>query len=125
MHVLLPSSDEHWFSGKPQSSAFLDDDILRSWKQLKSSSNRNPHAWYLIMNRLMIQGHELSLKHKAEDTARQDLQDLIQYVMMSLPPEFELSKETIPFEEGCVGHDNWVIALHLMLQGYWPSSLSS
>lgn len=125
MHVLLPSSDEHWFSGKPQSSAFLDNDILQSWKQLKASSNRNPHAWYLLANRLMIQCHELSLKHNVEESNRRDLQDAIQCVTMSLPPEFELNKEIISFEEGSVGHDNWVIALHLMLQGYLLRSISS
>ena len=118
MHVLLPSSDESWFSGKPPSSAFLDDDILRSWKQLKASSNRNPHAWYLLANRLMIQGHELSLKHNVEDADRRDLEDAIQCVTMSLPHEFELNKEVISFEEGSVGHDNWVISIHLMLQAY-------
>jgi hypothetical protein len=124
MHVLLPSSDEQWLSGKPQASAFLDDDIVRSWKQLKASPNRNPHAWYLLANRLMIQGHELSLKHNIEETDRRDLQDVIQCVTMSLPHEFELNKDIISFEEDSVGYDNWVIAVHLMLQAYVLRSMS-
>lgn len=118
MHVLLPSSDEHWFAGEPQSSAFLDNDIMRSWKELKDSSNRNPHAWYLLVNRVMIQCHEQSLKHNVEESDQRNLQDTIQCVSMSLPREFELNKEVVPFEEQSVGHDNWVIALHLMLQAY-------
>jgi hypothetical protein len=123
MHVHLPSKDEFWLSGKPCTSAFLDDDILLSWKQLKSSSNRNPHAWYLLVNQLLIRGHEMSLKSRISVEDRRDLQDAIQSVAMSLPQEFQLSRDIISFEEDSVDHDNWVIALHLMLQRYLPLSM--
>jgi hypothetical protein len=118
VHVLLPSQDKDWISGVPSTSAFLDNDVLQSWKQLKLSANRNPYAWYLLVNQLMIEGHEASLKFNTPIQHRDDLQDVIQCVSMSLPQEFSLSRDTIAFEDGSIDHDNWVLSLHLMLQWY-------
>ncbi|KAK6380083.1 hypothetical protein LTS17_005271 [Exophiala oligosperma] len=117
MDVLLPCKDECWFSETPCTSAFLDDNIQRSWMDLKSSSNKNPHAWYLLVNQLMIRGHEMSLNPRKSVRDQKNLQDLIQAVAMSLPQEFSRTRHgATAFEEGSVGHDNWVVALHLMLQ---------
>lgn len=119
MHVLLPCRDEYWFSETPCTSAFLDNDVQRSWTDLKSSSNKNPHAWYLIVNQLMVRGHEMSLNPRRSVRDQLNLQDLIQAVAMSLPEEFSRTRGTATaFEEGSIGHDNWVVALHLMLQRY-------
>jgi hypothetical protein len=124
MHVLLPSPDQDWISGRPSTSAFLDNDVLRSWKRLKLSANRNPYAWYLLVNQLMIEGHEASLQPKLPTPHQHELQDVIQCVSMGLPQEFSLSRDKIAFEEGSVDHNNWVISLHLMLQWYRPLFVS-
>ncbi|KAF2101153.1 hypothetical protein NA57DRAFT_74739 [Rhizodiscina lignyota] len=117
MHVLLPSTDESWYSETPRTSAFLDDDVLSSWKQLKASTNLNPHAWYLVANQLMICSHEMSLKGKGCSMEMRDLGDVIHCFAMSIPAQFHVSSDTLLFEEESVGHDNWIIAMHIMLQG--------
>ncbi|KIW15245.1 hypothetical protein PV08_05290 [Exophiala spinifera] len=117
MHVLLPCNDEFWFSETPCTSAFLDNDAQRSWKDLKCSSNKNPHAWYLLVNQLMIRGHEMSLNSRRSITDQKNLRNLIQAVDMGLPEEFSRTRHSAAtFEEGSIDHDNWVVALHLMLQ---------
>ncbi|KAK3113057.1 hypothetical protein LTR53_010014 [Teratosphaeriaceae sp. CCFEE 6253] len=116
MHVLLPSQDAFWLGGNPVTSAFFDTNILSSWKNLTDSSNRNPHAWYLLVNQLMVQGHELSLEPSATTEQRRDLQDAIQYAAMSLPPAFGIGGDLLCFEEDSIGYDNWVIAIHVMMQ---------
>jgi hypothetical protein len=118
IHVLLPSQDKDWIAGVPSTSAFLDNDVLQSWKRLKLSENRNPYAWYLLVNQLMIEGHDASLKMNTPAQCRNDLQDVIQCVSMNLPQEFSLTRDTIAFEEGSIDHNNWVLSLHLMLQRY-------
>lgn len=124
MHVLLPSSDEAWFSETPSTSAFLDDNALASWKQLKLSENRNPHAWYILVNRLLLLGHELSLRENVPHQQREDFRDAVSCVAMGLPSDLELAEELLPFEEHTQGHDNWVMALHLMLQRFAHTTAS-
>jgi hypothetical protein len=72
----------------------------------------------------MIRGHKLSFETSPASDDRRNLQDTIQCVAMSLPEEFYLSHNCVPFEEESTGHDNWIIALHLMLQRFLPISQS-
>jgi hypothetical protein len=118
MHVLLPSSDHHWFSQTPCLSAFLEDDAAQSWRNLEKSPNRNPHAWYLLANDLMIRAHEAVRSVCSDPQRRLDIHDAARYAAMSVPPELNLSNDVLSFDEETAGHDNWVIALHMMLQGY-------
>jgi hypothetical protein len=116
MHVLLPSEDRFWLLGKQTSSAFLDDDTLQSWRNLMASKNRNPHAWYLLVNQLMLRGHEHSLKTTISSQQHRDLRDMVQYAAMSLPNEFNLNNNILNFSDESAGDDNWIIASHIMLQ---------
>jgi hypothetical protein len=117
IHVLLPSSDHHLYSQIPCPSAFLEDNAVQSWRNMEKSPNRNPHAWYLLANDLMIRAHEAVRSVRSDPQRRLDIHDTAQYAAMSVPPELNLSNDVLSFDEKTAGHDNWVIAFHMMLQG--------
>jgi hypothetical protein len=125
MHVLLPSSDHHWHSQIPCPSAFLEADAAQSWRNLEKSPNRNPHAWYLLANELMIRAHEAVRSVRSDPQRRLDIHDAARYANLSVPPELDLSNDVLSFDEETAGHDNWVIALHMMLQGCGFSNTSN
>jgi hypothetical protein len=85
---------------------------------MEESRNRNPHAWYLLANELMIRAHEAVRSVRSDPQRRLDIHDAARYAAMSVPPEFNLSNDVLSFDNETAGHDNWVIAFHMMLQGY-------
>lgn len=117
MHVLLPVLDKYWFAEQPVTSGFLDPDPLNAWKSLKGSQNRNPHAYYLVANALQMFAHEWSMKGSIRPEFRENVESTIACFAMSLPDEFDLENGNMCFSPDHVNFDNWVICLHLMLQG--------
>jgi hypothetical protein len=60
IETLLPIEDEHWFTGKPQSSCFLEPDPVLRWKALQDSGNHSPKAWFIVINSLMKEAQSIS-----------------------------------------------------------------
>jgi Fungal specific transcription factor domain len=117
MTVMLPMSDEAWFSGNSTSSSKLITRPGQSWKSLQGSDNNcNERAWFLIANFLMSLAHE-ALSQKDGISARDKLilENDISCFKLSLPPCFRISTEPLAFDAISFAQSNWIIATNLML----------
>jgi Fungal specific transcription factor domain len=115
--VLLPVSDNAWFSNTPVASAALSTDPLTAWKSLDGCPNQDERAWFLVSVYLVRLGTELfhlpkgasSQMHKDHDTA-------ISCFALVLPSKFDISGG-ISFDGENWKSSSWIISTHLMIQG--------
>lgn len=120
MAVMLPVSDEAWFSGNSTSSSKLITRPGQSWRSLQGSDdnqkNNNERAWFLVANHLMSLVHEaLSQKDGISAKEKLILENDISCFKLSLPPSFRLSTEPLIFDDASFAQSNWIIATNLML----------
>lgn len=116
LHVLLPVSDQSWFSAAPIPSSFLERDPMSTWRSLVASQNRNAHAWYIVATHFVITTHEMAQQRPIQPESFRSMDTAISCFDMGMPDEFDLENGAINWTEGHVAQCNWIIALHLMLQ---------
>lgn len=58
--TFLPVDDEKWYRGEPQSSCFLELNVVERWKSLIASKTRSPKAWFIVINSLMKDAQNIS-----------------------------------------------------------------
>jgi hypothetical protein len=56
----LPTDDDLWLRGEPQSSCFLDPNPINRWKVLQQCGSQSPKAWFIVVNSLMREAQQLS-----------------------------------------------------------------
>lgn len=116
MKVMLPISDEAWFSSTPTQSAMMDTRPGESWKPLKNSENRDARAWFLVANHLMACTHEhMQRTHETHDNDRLILENEVSCFKLALPSQLQLSSAEFRGEEVSSSQYNWIIGIHLML----------
>ena len=118
MTVLLPVSDEIWFSGIPGDSAILNTDILQSWKSLRDSDNRDERAWFLISNFITVTGLELCQQRHVPTKNITDIETVVSCFSLLFHETFGGSATQLLFDEQHYGKSNWLILTRLMIQGY-------
>jgi hypothetical protein len=58
--TMLPADDERWHLGVPQSSCFLEVNVMERWKSLATVKSRSPRAWFIVINSLMKDAQKIS-----------------------------------------------------------------
>ncbi|KAF2098912.1 hypothetical protein NA57DRAFT_56548 [Rhizodiscina lignyota] len=58
--TLLPIDDESWFNSRQRQSSYLLEDPTKRWKALQSSGNPSSKAWYLLINSLLNDAHNIN-----------------------------------------------------------------
>ncbi|RHZ69813.1 hypothetical protein CDV55_107029 [Aspergillus turcosus] len=117
MDVLLPVSDDAWFSGRPTASAKLSSKGPSStWRCLEGCENQDPYAWYLICAYLVRAAFKEFEKkeHLTEDL--EILQSALQCFALNLPDQFRLSAANMRFNDNNFAEKNWVICTNILLQ---------
>jgi hypothetical protein len=117
MDVLLPVSDDAWFSSHPTRSATLSSKgHSTTWKGLHGCENQNPYAWYLVCNHILraAQKEFERTEHSIEDL--EILQSALQCFALNLPKSFRLSGENMMFNDDNYAEQNWVICTIVLLQ---------
>ncbi|OQU95212.1 Fungal Zn2-Cys6 binuclear cluster domain-containing protein [Cladophialophora immunda] len=115
MHVLLPVSDELWFSGTPGDSGMILPDVLQCWKSLRDTSNKDPKAWFLISNHLLVHALELCQRRKVPQKSVRDLDNAVICFSHLLHEKFRGATKSYLLEEDNIFHSNWLIMARLML----------
>ncbi|OAL38582.1 hypothetical protein AYO20_02232 [Fonsecaea nubica] len=116
INVLLPVSDEAWFSDTPVASVAVIHDPLHVWKTLKDSPNDDDRAWFLIASFLRAFAHDII--HRRHTTAQTicDFQSSITCFSLILPQRFHLSTNCLSYDESSFAANNWIVCTHLILQ---------
>ncbi|KEF53095.1 uncharacterized protein A1O9_11003 [Exophiala aquamarina CBS 119918] len=114
MKVLLPVSDQQWFSGVPIRSSLLEGEPLNLWRSLQGSPNRNPRAWYLVSNYLMsciaVAGRK---QPRISAVKKLELESALCCLKLALPASFQLRSLYLDDQTSVDG--NWIISTHLMI----------
>lgn len=114
--VMLPVSDEAWFSNIPVESAIIDPRPTHAWRTLENSRNQDPRSWYLVANFLLLCAHDL-LHTKAPSPQEVDqLEAALTCFAMLLPASLDLQRP-LSFTETTYRRSNWVVSTHILLQG--------
>lgn len=116
MSVLLPVSDEHWFSDIETRSTRLLSDPGTCWKSLDRTENQSARAWFLVANHLMSLVQ--STRQRKEGTSPEmqiRLENDISCMRLALPPSMSLEADCTNSDSSSVHDRNWVMGTHLML----------
>jgi hypothetical protein len=116
INVLLPVSDEAWFSYTPVVSVPVITDPLQVWKTLKDTSNQHERAWFLVAS--FIRAFATDIVHRRQTSAQlmSDFQASITCFCLSLPRQFSLSMSCLSFGEDTYAGTNWIVCTHLIVQ---------
>jgi hypothetical protein len=117
MCVFLPVSDEVWFSGIPIESAVLNTDILKCWKSLRDSENRDERAWFLISNFIAVQALELCQQKHIHTRTITDVETVVSCFSLLFHEKFGGSANQPLFDEQNYAKSNWLTLTRLMIQG--------
>jgi hypothetical protein len=116
MAVMLPISDEAWFSGTEIQSAELLYLPGQSWRSLSGCSNQDERAWFLVANHFMATIHDrLQQRQDVSMDEKLTLQNEIVCFKLALPASLRLEAENLTFTPETFAKCNWVIGIHLML----------
>jgi hypothetical protein len=116
MAVMLPVSDEAWFSEMPQPSIRLNTCPGQSWKSLQGCDKLDERAWFLFANYLMSLTLDISQrKDGVSADEKLTLENEMNCFKLSLPASFRLETEVLTFDPGSFARSNWIIGTNLML----------
>ena len=118
MHVLLPASDDNWFSQTPIASTALGPDPMTAYKCLRDCANQDERAWFLVLNALLLQAHALWRRKGASRGAQEEMESVLSCFAMILPEKFDTSSAVISFDGECFQKSNWIILTNVLLQRY-------
>jgi hypothetical protein len=117
MRVLLPVSDQCWFSETPISSNHLRCDPESAWKSLYGSINQDERAWFSVSRYLLWLSFCSKQKPSQSAQARSTVELSISCFALSLPESFQLGRRcTLIFDDDHFSKSNWIMGTHLMLQ---------
>ncbi|KAK5219676.1 hypothetical protein LTR72_008060 [Exophiala xenobiotica] len=114
-HVRLPVSDEAWFSKKPVDSPVFNADPILCWKCLRDSPSREPRAWFLISNFVMVQIHQLGQSPKVMKRQIDDWENILACFSVLVHDVFEVELQNLLFDEERYPRSNWLILSQLMI----------
>jgi hypothetical protein len=117
LQVLLPVSDEAWFSNTPIASAPLHTDTLKVWKSLEICQNQDERAWFLLSIYLVRLTFDISRSPGYPQTPK-DIKTAIDCFALVLPRKFDLSNGGLLFDQRNWRNSCWIIGTNLMVQGY-------
>ncbi|OAP62024.1 hypothetical protein AYL99_04227 [Fonsecaea erecta] len=115
INVLLPVSDEAWFSDTPVASVAIIPDPLHVWKTLKDSPNDNDRAWFLVASFLRAFAHDIFHRRHTTVQTVLDFQSSLTCFSLILPQRFHLSANCLSYDETNFSGNNWIICTHLIL----------
>ncbi|KAL5324784.1 hypothetical protein ACEPPN_005902 [Leptodophora sp. 'Broadleaf-Isolate-01'] len=116
MVVLLPVSDDAWFSGMPIKSALLRSDILQCWKVLKDCPNQDERAWFLISNYITVHALELCQQRFIAQKLLDDIETVVSCFSHIFYERFQKNCNQLVFDEANYSKSNWLILTRLMIQ---------
>ncbi|KAI8931150.1 hypothetical protein NX059_011503 [Plenodomus lindquistii] len=114
--VLLPVSDEQWFSDVEIPSAPLLSNPGTCWKSLDRTENQSARAWFLVANHLMslVQNHRLR-KEPISPEMQIRLENDLSCMRLALPPSMSLEADHVNTNPASMHDRNWVMGTHMML----------
>lgn len=119
MDVLLPVSDDLWFSDTPAESILLQTDMLHSWQTLETFQNADERAWFLVTTYLMVRASDLAAQHSTATLENIiNFESTLNCFALLLPPSFHLDLIPTPFNESNFAANNWVVLTIFMLHTY-------
>lgn len=116
LQVLLPVSDENWFSKTPSPSVALGLEPMTTYKCLRDSANQDERAWFLVVVSLMLQAHALWRRRAVDKRAKEEMESTLSCFSMILPRKFHPSSGFTRFDEGSFRNSNWIMASNILLQ---------
>ncbi|KAK4945484.1 hypothetical protein LTR10_015380 [Elasticomyces elasticus] len=117
MDVLLPVSDDAWFSGCPVNSAPIShrgpSDV---WRSLQNCENQDLYAWFLVVGELLrVSQRIFDRKHRSIEEL-QLMQSSLHCFALALPSKFRLTASNMTFNDDNFVEKNWVINTIVLLQ---------
>lgn len=119
VHVLLPVSDDLWFSDTPTESTFLQTDMLHTWQTLENFPNADERAWFLVTTFLMARAADFASPERSSTS--QDIlnfESTLNCFALLLPQSFQLDFVRAPFNEGTFAANNWALLTVFMLHTF-------
>lgn len=117
MQVMLPVSDETWFSNVPVESAIIDPIPTKAWQTLGKCKNQDVRAWFLIAHFLLLSAHDLAQSKRSSKQDVNTLETAVSCFFLMMPSEFNLSSPSLSFTNRTYQRSNWIISMNIMLQG--------
>jgi hypothetical protein len=118
MQVMIPVSDENWFSDTPVESDILDPSSSKSWRTLEKRENQDPRAWYLVANFILLSAHDLAQSKNSSQEEARALETAVACFFLIFPSDFNISSASLSFTKERYQRSNWIISINIMLQGY-------
>lgn len=117
MEVLLPISDQAWFSGKFTKSASMSPrGPSEVWRSLQNCENQAPYAWYLVINELLRSAQRLWDRRARAVDELKVIQSALQCFALALPSSFCLTAPNMAFNDDNFVAKNWIICTSILLQ---------
>lgn len=116
MSVILPISDDAWFSEIRVPSTELNFLPGQSWRSLHGNANQDERAWFLVANSFMATIYDrLQQKQEVTPDEKLTLENEVCCFKLALPPSLRLDINTQTFTPSSFSRCNWVIGTHIML----------
>ena len=117
--VMLPVSDENWFSDTPVESVIIDPDPLHAWHSLRDCPNQDERAWFLLSNYFLLISHDLAQQQTPTPEDIRNIDKAVACYVLLLPLQFHLDSDLDHIAFNAANHTkyNWIICTNLMIQG--------
>ena len=116
--VMLPVSDEDWFSGNITPSCKLEYQLKSAWRTLRENNIQYERAWLLAATHFVAvvcdRIQQRSEVHLDEVFA---IENEIACFRLALPPCFRIDQESLIWNDRTFSKCNWIIGTQIMLMG--------
>lgn len=117
MEVLLPISDQDWFSERFIKSASISPrGPSEIWRSLQNCENQAPYAWFLVINELLRSAQRLWDRRARALDELKVIQSALQCFALALPPCFSLTASNMVFNDENFVAKNWTVGTLILLQ---------
>lgn len=113
--VMLPVSDEAWFSNTPVRSVEVSADILQCWKTLKDSPNQDERAWFLVSNIIFAHSAELCQRSRVSSKSISDIETVVSCFSLLYHENFRKRIANVTFDEETYAKSNWILWSRVMI----------
>jgi hypothetical protein len=117
MDVLLPVSDDDWFSGRrTKSVAISPRGPSDTWASLQNCENQDPYAWFLVANELLRTCQKIFDKNHRSVEELKVIDSALCCFALALPLSHRLMPSNMAFDEHNYVEKNWNISTIILLQ---------
>ena len=116
INLLLPVSDEVWFSGNITPSCKLECRLASAWRTLRDNKIQHERAWFLTaIHFVAIICDRIQQKSEVHLDEVLAIENEIACFKLAMPPNFRIDREPLVWNERTFPKCNWIIGTQIIL----------